>query len=139
MVFKAYIEGLPQNDNHFLVRIPKLEDNTTKEFVLSALLCNQPGEYANYKVGDVVFVEFEDNLLDVPVILGKLYTGVEDDSRGYFKIDRLEVANHFEMPDNSTLGGYSVKDFFGLYQRVENTLLNNVNILVYDEIGDIND
>ena len=76
MVFKAIIKSLPKDNNKYLVRIPPLEDNTTKEMILPALLCNQPGEYGNYKVGDVVFVEFENNKLDVPVIIGRLYTGV---------------------------------------------------------------
>ena len=82
MIFKAFIKELPKNDNKYVVRVPALEDNTTREMVLSALLCNQPGEYAGYKVGDVVFVEFENNKLDVPIILGKLYTGIEKESAG---------------------------------------------------------
>ena len=139
MIFKAIVKELPKDNNLYLVRIPPLEDNTTREMLLPALLCNQPGEYYNYKEGDVVFVEFENNKLDTPVIIGKLFTGAKEDSRGYFKIDRLEVTGKFEMPDDATLGGYSVKDFFGLYQRVENTLLDNVNTLQYEDRGEIND
>lgn len=136
MIFRAFIKELPKNDNRFLVRIPPLEDNTTKEFVVPALLCNQPGEYSNYMVGDVVFVEFENNKLDVPIIMGKLYTGIDKDSRGYFKIDKLEVTGGIELPDDAQIGGYSSKDFFGLYQRVENTMDRS---LTYDEMGEIDD
>ena len=129
MIFKAIIKELPKNDNKYLVRIPPLEDNTTREMILPALLCNQPGEYSGYKVGDVVFVEFENNKLNVPIILGRLYTGVEEEHRGFFKVDRLEIADGVELNEGSTIGGYSVEDFFGLYQRAENTLSN---LIYYD-------
>lgn len=124
MIFKAIIKALPQDDNKYLVRIPPLEDNTTTEFILPALLCNQPGEYANYKVDDVVFIEFENNKLNMPVIIGKLYKGIESDGLGYIKVDKLEVTGGVELPGGATIGGYSAEDFFNLYQRAENTLSN---------------
>jgi len=136
MVFKGIIKELPKDNNRYLVRIPPLEDNTTAEFILPALLCNQPGEYGNYKVGDVVFIEFENNKLDTPVILGKLYTGVPEEGLGYFKIDRLEVTGNLVMPDNTKLGGYSAEDFFNLYQRAENTLEKLDGAIFYKELGE---
>lgn len=132
MIFKAIIKTIPESgSNRFSVRIPTLEDNTTNEFVLSALLCNQPGEYAGYEVGDVVFIEFEDNKLDVPIILGKLYTNVEPDGKGFHRISRLDVTDAISIPDNTSLGGYTVKDFFSLFQRVENTISN----VIYYELA----
>ena len=132
MIFKAIIKELPEpGNNKFVVRIPPLEDNTTNEFTLPALLCNQPGEYAGYEVGDVVFIEFENNKLDVPIILGKLYINVENKGKGFHRISRLDVTDAISIPDNTSLGGYTVKDFFSLFQRVENTISN----VIYYELA----
>lgn len=137
MVFKAIIKEVPKiGENRFLVRIPPLEDNTTKEFVLSALLCGQPGEYAGYEVGDVVFVEFEENKMDTPIILGKLYAKLDDSSRGYHKVKKLEVTDSINIPYNTNMGGYTVRDFFNLYQRVEMTLTNGMRFFIADERND---
>ena len=133
MVFKAIVKALPKDDNKYLVRIPPLEDNTTTEMVLPALLCNQPGEYSNYKIGDVVFIEFENNKLDTPVIIGKLYTGIDKNSTGFHKLEKLEVTGNIEIPDNATIGGYSAKDFFGFYQRAEYTLSNVISFIKVGE------
>ena len=118
MIFKAIIKEVPEyNSNKFIIRIPTLEDNTNKEMLFEALLCNQPGEYDGYKVGDVVFASFEDNKLDTPVILGKLYTSVVDDTRGYHKLSNLIVEDSIVLPSNTKIGGYSTEDFFKLYQK----------------------
>ena len=74
MIIKSYIKALPnQGSNVYKVRVPFLEDNTNREMIFDALLCSPPGEYYGYKVGDCVYVEFEDDKLNIPVILGKLY------------------------------------------------------------------
>lgn len=75
MIIKAIIEELPEpGDNHYMIRIPFMEDHTKNKSIFSALLSHTPGIYDSYKVGDVVFISFENEKLDVPIILGKLYT-----------------------------------------------------------------
>ena len=59
---RAYIVQIPENnDNHFKVRVPFMEDNTGEEAIYDALLCVSPTSYNGYSVGDVVFVTFENN------------------------------------------------------------------------------
>lgn len=117
MIMKAFIREIPaEGDNLFKVRIPFLEDNTRQEFIIEALLCNQPGEFNNYQVGDCVFVSFENNKMDLAIILGRLYTKVEDEVKSYHLVNELKVTSQAVLPENTKIGDYSPRDFFKLYQ-----------------------
>lgn len=117
MILKAYIKDVPVgNENAYKVRIPFLEDNTNHEMVFKALLCTPPGEYYGYEIGDCVYVEFEDDKLNVPVILGKLYIGPEDEVSSYHVVNNLNVTGNVTLPDTTKIGDYSAIDFFKLYQ-----------------------
>ena len=126
MILKGYIKKLPdQGDNIFKVRIPFLEDNTNSEMVFDALLCNQPGIYYGYKVGDCVFVSFENDKLDTPIILGKLFINVKDKDDGsatYHLVNELTVTDTINLPENTKIGNYSAADFFKLYQKINNVV-----------------
>lgn len=124
MILKAYIAELPKrDDNIFKVRIPFMEDNTTNEMIFNALLCNQPGEYKGYRVGDCVFVSFENEKLDVAIILGKLYVNEDMDQPTYHVVNELNVTSKVTLPDDTSIGGYSASDFFKMYQNLSN--INN--------------
>jgi len=117
MILKGYIKSLPKNGtNIFRVRIPFLEDNTSREMVFDALLCNQPGEYQGYEVGDCVFVIFENDKLNTPVIMGKLYIEDSKYSKSHHIVNNLDVNGTVNLPDNTTIGGYSINDIFQLQQ-----------------------
>lgn len=117
MIIKSYIKALPDyGSNVYKVRVPFLEDNTNREMVFDALLCSHPGEYYGYKVGDCVYVEFEDDKLNIPVILGKLYIGTENESTTYHVVNELNVTGHVTLPPNTQIGDYNAADFFTLFQ-----------------------
>lgn len=117
MILKSYIKKLPSTgSNTYKVRIPFLEDNTNHEMVFDALLCTPPGEYYGYNVGDCVYVEFEDDKLNIPVILGKLYIEPEDEVSSYHVVNELNVTGNVTLPENTKIGNYSALDFFKLYQ-----------------------
>lgn len=143
MIFKAYIKELPQNDsNIFKVRVPFLEDNTKKEVLFDALLCNQPGEYSGYKIGDCVFVVFENDKLNTPVILGKLYTGITNDISSYHVVNNLNVTGTVKLPKNTALGDYSARDIFSILQQVSaegGSGGSNFNYILYAEWEDSSD
>ena len=130
MVTKAIIKKLPDvNDNHYKVRIPYMEDNTGQEVILPALLCNQPGMYGGYQLGDCVFVTFESDkhmddeaLGDTPVIVGKLYVNNTDPVPAGLKVESLLVASKVNLPSSSKIGSYSIKDIFTTAQSAEASL-----------------
>lgn len=135
MILKAYIVQLPdEGSNEYQVRIPYFEGNTNREVIYSALLCNQPGEYDGYKVGDCVFVGFEDTRLNVPIILGKLYTEKEDVASSH-TVSNLNVTGSITLPADTKIGGYSTVDIFKNAQKESNT--GDLSNLEYEEIGDI--
>ena len=94
MITKAIIVETPlNNSNKFKIQIPTLvKANSNKDnFILDATLCYQPGVILGYNIGDVVFVAFEDNYIEKPIILGKLY-----------KTDSLDNEVE-ELPENDDL------------------------------------
>jgi len=117
MILKGYIKSLPsKGSNIFRVRIPFLEDNTSREMIFDSLLCNQPGEYAGYEVGDCVFVIFENDKLNTPVILGKLFVEENKNVKTHHIVNDLEVTGNVILPDNTMVGGYTIEDIFKLQQ-----------------------
>lgn len=143
MILKAYIIELPKkDDNIFKVRIPFMEDNTTNEMVFKALLCNQPGDYKGYRVGDCVFVSFENDKLNTAIILGKLFIEEEEEVPTYRVINELKVTSKISLPNNTTIGGYSANDFFSMQQNLDKinsgAILSEPNLL-YDVISEWTD
>ena len=61
----------------------------------------QPGIYNGYKEEDVVIVAFENNKIDQPVIVGKLYLGAENEGStplGALSCSNLSVSNSATLP-----------------------------------------
>jgi len=138
MILKAYIVQLPdKGSNEFQVRIPYFEGNTNREVIYSALLCNQPGEYDGYKVGDCVWVGFEDTRLNVPIILGKLYVEKEEEIASSHTVNNLNVTGSITLPADTKIGGYSTVDIFKNAQKESET--GTLSDLDYEEICDIKD
>jgi hypothetical protein len=66
-----------------------------------ALISITPGLFNNLFVNDIVFISFEENALEKPIILGKLYTGsaVENNTKGGTAIlDTLKVRTAATIP-----------------------------------------
>lgn len=130
IVTKGEIISLPQiGDNHFQVRVYFLEDNTQQEFIIPALLCCPPGYYGGYKEGDRVFLTFENDVLNMGIILGKLYINDEDtDIPNKVIINNLQINNTANLPKNVSVGGYGAADLFIMDQQIQ-TLQDTVDSL----------
>lgn len=103
MITKALIRY--QKGNKYGVRIPIFEyAGSDAEYIEEATLCYTPGNIEGYKVGDVVFVSFENNQLEHPVILGKLYLGPEDEPTNGGYCATLDVINRASLPSNTQIG-----------------------------------
>lgn len=85
MLQKGIIETI-ENKYTAKVRIPKYDKivsdatSTKTEDLATGIICTLPGMNITYSEGDVVLVDFENDELSKPVILGLLYREEESDS-----------------------------------------------------------
>lgn len=79
MIQKAIIEEIVANGYQARVRIPRYNKAsssptaTDKQDLAIATICTYPGIHPSYQIGDIVFLGFENDEVNQPVILGLLY------------------------------------------------------------------
>lgn len=126
MIQKGIIKELLLNENRILVRIPILESAGGQEVVLSCLIMNQPGIVNGYQVGDVIFVAFENQDLDTPIVIGKLYTGTNNLSSSAFIGDSLTVSGKTTLSTECNIGEVSYIELSSIKYLIEQVeKLNN--------------
>jgi hypothetical protein len=106
MVTKGIIKSIDLTGNTCKVHMPFFETAGNDPIIATAIISNTPGSYNGYKVGDVVLVAFEDNNLDTPVVMGKLYLGVEKekaDPRGVLNVEESSTSKKAALPADSVL------------------------------------
>ena len=106
MVTKGIIKSIDLLGNTCTVHIPFFETAGNDPIIETATVSNTPGSYNGYKVGDVVYVAFEDGSMSTPVIIGKLYLGTEKekaDPRGVINVEESSAAKKASLPADSTL------------------------------------
>ena len=112
MVTKAEILSINSAGTKCSVRMPLFETSSSGGPVQAEALVNiTPGLYSNLVKGDVVFVAFEENAIEKPIIIGKLFTGANKESKirgGYGILDELKVHTAASIP-SSTLFVYPEK------------------------------
>ena len=106
MVTKAIIQSINRNKNRCQVRMPLFESAASTAIVdAEALISIPPGIFNNLSVGDIVFVAFEENALEKPIIIGKLFTGVTYENLtpgGVGILDKLVVRTEATQPGADT-------------------------------------
>lgn len=83
MILKGFVESaVPNEPNKFYVRIPIINgiegtaNSTSKEDLAKATVCGIPGFTNLINIGDVVYIAFENDNYNNPVILGQLLTNL---------------------------------------------------------------
>ena len=106
MVTKGLIRSINRTGNRCVVRLPLFETASSSAPVeIEALVSITPGLFNNLFVNDVVFVAFEENALEKPIIIGKLYKGSvneADTHGGAGVLDTLLVRNTGSLPAATT-------------------------------------
>lgn len=106
MVTKGQIKSINRAGNRCVVRLPLFETaSSTVPVEIEALINITPGLYNNLFVNDIVFVAFEENALEKPIVIGKLYTGAYNESTtkgGAGVLDTLTVRTSGSIPAATT-------------------------------------
>ena len=102
MITKAEIQSINTAGNRCIVRMPLFETASSLAPVeAEALVSITPGMFSNLRVKDIVFISFEENALEKPIIIGKLYKGSADESEtpgGMGILDTLKVRTAATVP-----------------------------------------
>jgi hypothetical protein len=108
---KAIIQSIDYTKNMCRVRIPLFENASRNVNMIeaNAQINIVPGIYNSYKTGDIVFIGFEENKMELPVILGKLFVSASDEAsshRGNVSGNSLSITDTAQLP-YSTLFDFS--------------------------------
>lgn len=135
MITKGYIVEILRENNKFNVRIPFFETASMRSFdeksssvIYESTLCYQPGNLNSYNVGDCVFVGFEDNQLEKPIILGKLYLGEEKKATNYQFASSLKVEEKTILPNDTKIGDIHLSVILEALRNKDN-INDNLEIL----------
>lgn len=106
MVTKGLVRSVNRAGNRCVVRLPLFETASSSVPVeIEALLSITPGMFNNIFVNDVVFVAFEENALEKPIVIGKLYTSATNENNtpgGAGILDVLTVRTSGSVPAATT-------------------------------------
>jgi hypothetical protein len=130
MVTKGYvIRKSPDASNKYLVRIPLFESsgvsltsNDLNSSITECTLSHNPGTYEALVPGDCVFVTFEDNLYSRPVIIGKLFVKVEEQSSGYQYNTDLRVTHKATLPNDTTIGNVPFDNVLNYFNSINESI-----------------
>ena len=144
MITKGIIKGIPNvNSNKYRVYIPLLRNANDEEIdaTLDATLCFLNGVYYSLAVDDVVYVDFEDNYYEKPVILGKLYTNTEDKNNvpTQLTVKTINVLDKAQFPSNTELDGKSTSNFYRNIKDIQEdiwSLRKQIDELVWINLDD---
>jgi len=134
MLTKGEIQSIDFTGNSCRIRIPLFEVAGIEDKVYAtAYFAVEPGKYNSYKPGDVVIIGFESDLIDKPIILGKLYTSINEDQlddngyRGSIDCTSLKVKENASIPISTKIikNALSVKD--DAATTTINDIINTIN------------
>lgn len=108
MIVKGIIKTINFSENSCTVRLPLFETAAADgEVILDAIISIQPGLYNGYTEGDVVFVDFENNKLSQPIVVGKLFLGAEKETAAgapsAMTVSNLKVTTQATLPVDTRL------------------------------------
>lgn len=122
MITKAVIKNIPsENSGIYRVYIPyyRKANDSESDATYDATRCIIDGFYDDLNVGDVVYVGFEDNQFDHPIILGKLFTNGNTKVTTRLNVNSLKVNEKTSLSDDVSVGK---SDLSRLITKINNIL-----------------
>jgi len=136
MITKAIILERIINSNTYAVRVPYLESAGIRTGKIIATLSDNPAISEEYRVGDVVYVGFEEHQAEKVVILGKLSLN-ENEPRGHANLESLDVQNSARLPKNTTIGDVDYSEILSAFRKFDSkqdTLIPGNNITIENNV-----
>nr|DAJ89552.1 MAG TPA: Tail-associated lysozyme [Caudoviricetes sp.] len=116
-------------NNKVSVRIPLFENaGNNVKYIVDCNICYPIGVITYFKKGDIVWIAFENNELNKPVVIGSLLQGNSDLSKDNSSviINSLTTNNSAVLPSNTSVGGFNLMDI--IQQCLNNAEeLKNIN------------
>jgi hypothetical protein len=130
MITKGYvIKKSTESPNKYSVRIPIFEStgiglntNGLNSSIYDCTLSHNPGTYEALIPGDCVFISFEDNNYAKPIILGKLFVNVEEESSGYQYNTDLKVTHKATLPIDTTIGNVPFENVLNYFNSIDESI-----------------
>lgn len=125
MLTQGEIRSIEYESNTCTVRIPIFETvQMDSQVVIPARFAVPPGVFNGYSVGDVVWLGFELEAPEYPVVLGRIYQGVRMDrgkSNGVVQADSLRVTANATLPKNTAFAGLppGYNDILSIVKRLQ--------------------
>lgn len=140
MVTKAIILERIVNTNTYSVRVPFLESAGIDAGRMVATVSKSPAMSEEYKVDDVVYVDFEDHRPEKVVIIGKLFVD-EDGPRGSANFESLNVSTTAKLPKDTTIGDKSMSVLLNKLENISGDLFEEYSsfAIAKNPITNIND
>ena len=144
MITKAIVQSINATGTRCIIRMPLFETASSSTPVIAEALVNiMPGVFNNIEIDDVVFVGFEENAIEKPIIIGKLFKGAQTESEirgGGGIFDTIKVNTTATLPATTTYSfpvsagnAYqnlqSPKDQADYVKWLESLTKNNLNIV----------
>lgn len=105
---RAIIEQV-LNNYHVRVRVPEYDGKAgtadaaaTSELPIATVCC-LPGIVPKYRIGDVVFIEYEGDTLEYPVVIGLIASAGNTTTMSDIHCDSLHVNVNCELPINTEI------------------------------------
>ena len=134
MVTKGIIEELLDDGKQARVRIPFYDkvkgaaDATLTQDLNIASTSIIPGCYPVYNIGDIVFVAFEENSLDKPVIIGLLYANDNINSTCDISAQSLVATVNSKLPEDTIIYNTNI-DNGNILNEIYNFITDNANAI----------
>lgn len=110
MLTKGEIQNIDFSGNSCTVRLPLFETvGSGDRAIATAYFAITPGVFNSYKIGDIVIVGFDRDMINKPYILGKLYTGLKEEQniesgfRGAANCESLIVKDSVTLPESTKI------------------------------------
>jgi hypothetical protein len=137
MITKGYVISKSKDSpNKYLVRMPTFEpagvgltNNPLNTSISECTLSQNPGTYEALKPGDVVFVAFEDNRYERPVILGKLFVNIEEQSTGFQYNTDLRITHKATLPADTVIGNVPFDNILNYFDSL-NTSIDRLDLAI---------
>lgn len=104
---------------------------------LIATICLPNGINDDYKVGDLVYISFVNNQYKYPVVLGKIYKGIDDTNSGSYKVTSLNVSDKTELSKDTKIGDITYDDLLKIKSEHVSDVQINASSIVDNEIANI--